>query len=456
MNRTGEALEFVGAFESTFQPHHDVDVLESTGHVERFHSDLALLSAFGIRRLRYPVRWHRVEAEPGRLDWSETDRTLGELQAWGFDPIVDLVHHTSYPAWLDEGFADPRFPDAFLRYCEAFAKRYPWIRAYTLINEPFSTLFLCGHEAVWPPYRRGIEPFTAMLCNVLPAFGRAVTMYHDLLPAAQHVYTDTCEHHTGDPGVHYVSLANDRRFFVIDAMTGRLTDSTDRPFCRDVLEAGGEDLFEIPPTTIDVLGLDYYAHSQWNFGRTVSSTPSPNPISFAALIAQYGERFGLPMMVTETNVRGHPSDRATWLKYTLEQCELARAAGWPLQGYCWFPFLDSCDWDSLLFRADGNVDPVGVYWVDEHGHRRPSTMSRAFALACAGASAATLPAYRLRPPVAHWLGGFQRHMAHWDWQEPPVEMLANGLDAEQTVFELFARDEGPDDGQEGLESVAAG
>ena len=36
------------------------------------------------------------------------------------------------------------------------------------------------------------------------------------------------------------------------------------------------------------------------------------------------------------------------------------AAGAPLGGYCWFPFVDSVDWNSLLARADGCIDPVGV------------------------------------------------------------------------------------------------
>src|SRR4051794_24805619 len=102
-------MRLVGAFESTFQPHHDVDVLESTGHVDRFHADLELLSELGISRVRYPIRWHRIEPTPGRFDWSDTDRVLDELGELGFEPIVDLVHHTSYPAWLRLGFADPEF-----------------------------------------------------------------------------------------------------------------------------------------------------------------------------------------------------------------------------------------------------------------------------------------------------------------------------------------------------------
>ena len=62
------------------------------------------------------------------------------------------------------------------------------------------------------------------------------------------------------------------------------------------------------------------------------------------------------MRDTETNVRGYPSDRATWLKYVLEQYERAAARGAELDGLCWFPFVDSCDWDSLLYECNGNLE----------------------------------------------------------------------------------------------------
>jgi hypothetical protein len=145
-------------------------------------------------------------------------------------------------------------------------------------------------------------------------------------------------------------------------------------------------------------------------------------------------------MVTETNVRGHPSDRASWLKYTLEQCEIAVARGVELEGYCWFPFVDSCDWNSLLYRADGSVDPVGVYWIDDERERHASSMANAFALAARGAPAADLPAYRFRPPVSTWMSGFLPYMDHWLWEEPPTEERANGLDDQDTVFELRISD----------------
>ena len=126
--------------------------------------------------------------------------------------------------------------------------------------------------------------------------------------------------------------------------------------------------------------------------------------------------------MTETNIRGFASDRASWLKYTLEQCERARAAGVPLGGYCWFPFVDSCDWDSLLTRARGTIDPVGVYWLDEVLERHPSSMAASYTMAAAGCAVAELPAYRLQPPVLQQLRGFLPQMT-WDWVTPPPHEL---------------------------------
>lgn len=90
--------------------------------------------------------------------------------------------------------------------------------------------------------------------------------------------------------------------------------------------------------------------------------------------------------------------------------------GEAVDGYCWFPFVDSCDRDSMLVWSQRNIDPVGVHWLDERLERRPSSMSDAYARATRGAPAADPPAYRFQPPVAGWLAGWLPQMAHWDWR----------------------------------------
>ncbi len=432
--------EVIGGFESTYLPGHDTDVLETTGHDRRWREDLGLLADMGMRRLRYPVRWHRIEEAQGSYRWQETDAILGTLSDLGLEPIVDLVHHTSYPRWLNDGFADPRFGDAYLRYCEAFATRYPDTTEYTLFNEPFSTLFLSGSEGIWPPYHKGLDTFVAMLVNAVPAIATASRMYRDLLPGAQHVYTDTCERHTGagEWGTEFAAVANQRRFFVLDAILGRL--DPDQEYASTVIEAGGAPLLDMEPGHVDVLGLDYYAHNQWHFEFDGGAPHTPTPVPLAELMAEYAGRYDLPCMLSETNIRGYASDRASWLKYTLEQCEAAAANGLDVRGYCWFPVIDSCDWDSLLFRCDGNVDPVGVFWLDDSLERRPSSMSASYEKAVRGTPAGDLPAYQFRRPVSDWIAGYLPQMAHWDWQPPPEGETCSNTAPEDERMELRIKD----------------
>jgi beta-glucosidase/6-phospho-beta-glucosidase/beta-galactosidase len=410
----------IGSFESTYQPEFDVDVLESTGHATRWREDLELLRACGVTELRYPIRWHRIERFPGSFDWAETDEVLGFMRETGLRPIVDLLHHTSYPRWVGD-FASPGFGPAFLRYTEAFAARYPWVGGYTLFNEPFTTFLLSGQEAIWPPYMRGLDGFLQLVRNVFPALTAASRMYRDLLADARHFYVEVCERAEGASveGAEYAEYTNDRRFFLTDLFLGRDL-AADRPFVADVIAAGGEDVLGIPPGHIDVLGLDYYAHNQWHWSAPgVGSTCAGRVVPLSELIAEYWERYRLPCIIGETNIRGYSSDRATWLKYVLEQCELARDRGVRLEGLCWFPFVDSTDWDSILCRCDGTIDPVGVYWLDEDLERRESSMSAAYRLAASGAAAAELPAYELQPPVSAWLARWLPHMRHWEWLPAP-------------------------------------
>ena len=431
----------MAGFETTLAPLHGVDAAETTGHAERWREDLDGVLGAGVRHLRYPVRWHRVEPEPGRYDWDGTDRVMAHLRERGAVPVVDLLHHTSYPLWLGD-FSAPSFEDRFLRFVEAVADRYPWLPGYTVCNEPFTTFLLCGQEGVWPPHWRGLDGFLRLARNVFPAVTSASRALHDLLPDADHVHVEASERHTWSTaeGEEFARMTNDRRFLLTDLLVGRSIDPH-RPFVEDLLRAGGEDLLTVEAGHVDVLGLDYYAHNQWEWsGVGQGTTMAPAPASLCDLITEYWARYAIPCLLGETNIRGYASDRATWLKWTLEQCELARAGGVDLRGYCWFPFIDSADWDSLLFRCEGNVDPVGVHWLDDRLDRRSSTMSDSYALAAAGAPAAELPAFSFQEPVATWLRGYLPQMAHWDWRPPPADEVCSQTASPDERIELRISD----------------
>ena len=114
-----------------------VDQLELSGHAHRL-TDLDLLADLGVRTVRYPVLWERV-ADRGleEADWSWADERLGRLRELGIRPVVGLVHHGSGPR--ETSLLDPRFPERLAEYARAVAERYPWVDAYTPVNEPLTT-----------------------------------------------------------------------------------------------------------------------------------------------------------------------------------------------------------------------------------------------------------------------------------------------------------------------------
>ncbi|WP_157970590.1 glycosyltransferase [Nakamurella deserti] len=421
----GVGLHPLAGFETTFVPRYGVDSAELTGHLDHWAADLEAVRGAGVRHLRYALRWNDIERSPGEYDWERTDLELAALRDSGMVPVVDLLHHTSYPRWLRQGFADPDFGSAYRAFAVGVADRHPWLPAYTLVNEPFATLFLAGHEALWPPYRSGLAGFRELLLNVLPSVSQVAAHWRQRLPHAAHVWIDTAEHHRG-AGRHaeYAALANDRRHVVLDLITGHDLRAG-RPFLDVLLDdpAMRAMVGTLAPLQVDVLGLDYYPHSEWFYDDAGGHAPSPSPLGFAAVAGRYGDRYGLPMMLTETNIRGLPSDRVTWLKYMVEQYEQALRAGVPLRGFCWFPHVDSCDWDSLLARAGGRRDPVGVLTVDEDRRRRRTVLTEAWESVAAGAAAADLPAYRWQPPNDVELAGFAASV-DWSWQDPAVHTVA--------------------------------
>jgi glycosyltransferase involved in cell wall biosynthesis len=93
-----------------------------------------------------------------------------------------------------------------------------------------------------------------------------------------------------------------------------------------------------------------------------------------------------------------------------------------VEGVCWFPHVDSCDWDSLLARGGaGRRDPVGVLALAPDGARRSTALSRAWQAVAAGARAEDLPAYRPQPPVREQLAGYAPFVSGWPWTDPPAD-----------------------------------
>lgn len=384
--------------------------------------------------MRYSAPWHSIEREKGVYDWTWLDRALNRFQELGIEPIIDPLHHTSFPDWLAGGFVNPEFADSYVKFVLKLAGRYPWIRYYTIINEPFVTALFCGSEGIWYPHFRSKKSFVQMILNMGEAICRISKNLTEMLDEAHFVHVDACEKHRplNVESIGNAHFRNELRFLVPDLILGKIDAA--HPLYTYLLQNGASvqklEWFAENPSRIDILGLDYYAHSELEWNLDVRVYPNKNPEGFADIAMEFVNRYHLPVMLTETNIRGSLSDRISWLKFMVEQCEILEqrllSKNIPFHGFCWYPFIDSTDWCSLVRKANGRIDPQGIYHLTGKDMRRNSSeLSEIFAsLACGAISSTEIPAYKFLAPLDAELAGFLPMMNHWQWRES-FELLGN-------------------------------
>lgn len=135
--------------------------LSDNGHWERL-DDLDRFAALGLHTLRYPVLWELVAPDSlDHPDWTWTDQRLSRLRELGMTPIAGLVHHGSGPRYTS--LIDPAFPAALARYARLVAQRYPWVEAFTPVNEPLTTARFSALYGHWYPHGRNDRVFVRTL-----------------------------------------------------------------------------------------------------------------------------------------------------------------------------------------------------------------------------------------------------------------------------------------------------
>ena len=108
-------------------------------------SRVSMLQRLGVDVVRYNLRWDAVARRRpanGRnhadaaYDWTHADTVLRGLRRHGIQAVVTLL---GTPRWANGGRAFSWAPtDArwFANFSHAAAKRYPWVRMWTVWNEP--------------------------------------------------------------------------------------------------------------------------------------------------------------------------------------------------------------------------------------------------------------------------------------------------------------------------------
>jgi hypothetical protein len=94
------------------------------------------LVSFGVDVVRVNVSWSQTEPRPGVYDWTRTDALLEGLHSRAIAPLVTLY---GTPRWANGGLPQnwaPRSSTSFAAFARRIATRYPYVRLWTIWNEP--------------------------------------------------------------------------------------------------------------------------------------------------------------------------------------------------------------------------------------------------------------------------------------------------------------------------------
>ena len=354
-----EGFHWAVGIEDTFIAHpapsgRVLDEYELIGHYERWPEDLDLVASTGVRALRYGIPWYRVNPAPDVFDWTWTDRVLERLERLGVEPIVDLMHYGT-PLWLDRSFVDPRYPDAVATYARRFAERYrPFARWYTPLNEPIVNAWFCGRSGVWPPHLRGERGYVRVLIGIARGVQATIAALRDAVPDVTIVQVEASESvRADDPALEPVEYWRRLGVFLpTDLFTGRVGE--EHALTPWLLSQGASiaelQALQTGAQTIDVVGVNFYPHMSC---RTLSgSLERPrfrrrygDRRDLAGVLSAFHERYGVPVMVTETSdTANRVARRERWMDEAVAGVRMARQAGVPVVGMTWFPVFSLIDW----------------------------------------------------------------------------------------------------------------
>lgn len=391
-----ERLQLWGGIECTVNRVGDrwFDQLERNGHARRAE-DLDRIAGLGIRTLRYPILWERVAPrateEP---DWRWTDERMQRLRELGISPIAGLVHHGSGPAHtnlLDAGFAT-----GLAAYAGQVAARYPWIEAFTPVNEPLTTARFSGLYGVWYPHRHDDRSFVRALLVQCRATVLSMQAIRRVTPKAKLVATDDLGFTRSTAQLQYqADFDNERRWLAWDLLCGRV--DAHHPLRAFLLQSGAAEAelawFIEHACRPDIVGINHYLTSDRFLDQRLALYPEttwgsngreryadvdavrvhdPGKEGWLPLLREAAQRYEVPVAVTEVHLGCTREEQLRWLNDAWQAALQARAGGSKVVAVTAWSLLGSHDWNSLLTRDGEHYEP-GAF--DTRGaHPRPTAL----------------------------------------------------------------------------------
>lgn len=345
-----------------------MDEFEKCGHYTHWKKDLELVKELGINFLRYGPPLHKTFLGVGKYDWSFADAAFAEIHRLNIVPIVDLCHF-GVPDWIGN-FQNPEFPRLFAAYSRAFAERYPWVQLYTPVNEMFICAVFSALYGWWNEQMTTDKSFVTALKHIVKANVLAMQAILEARPDAIFIQSESSEYyHAENPkAIRPAELMNARRFLSLDLNYGRRIDSEMYEYLMDNGMTREEYHFFLDNNLKHhcIMGNDYYITNEHRVFQDGSTQASGEIFGYHVITSQYYDRYRLPVMHTETNIKQGPNgnEAVLWLWKEWANVLRVRNDGLPIVGFTWFSLTDQVDWDTGLRENNNNVNPLGLYDLD--------------------------------------------------------------------------------------------
>ena len=380
-------LELWGGLECSVVRVGDIwrDQVRETGHHERGEQDLDLIAALGIRTVRYPVLWERIdERHTGACGWGWHDRQLDRLQSLGIAVAAGLLHHGSGPRWTS--LVDPLLPEGLAAHAKLAAERYSFIKLWTPVNEPLTTgRFSClyGH---WYPHLRDNDAFLRSVVIQCRAVLLSMRAIRAKIPDARLLQTeDLGRTFSTAPLRAQARYENGRRWLSLDLLCG-LVDRA-HPW-RRILESSGVDPRHLDELATgeaapDLIGINHYVTSDrfldhrldlyperlhgGNARQAYADTEASRVELEAAKtgwlprLREAWDRYQRPMVLAEAHLGCEdPDEQIRWLLEAWNAAASLRATGVDIRAVTAWALFGLVDWHTML-REHHNLYEPGVY-----------------------------------------------------------------------------------------------
>lgn len=360
-----------------------MDQLLYCGHYSRAVQDIDRIASLGLKAMRYPVLWERLQPSLSHsVDWGSVEAPLQALLKNNITPIVGLMHHGSGPAYSD--ILQPGFASSLKDFAGQVAGKFPWVEYYTPVNEPLTTARFCGLYGLWFPHRKNDRTFVQALLNEMKGVVLSMQEIRKINPDAKLVQTeDLAKIYSTRKLAYQARFENRRRWLTYDFLCGMVNPQ--HPLWRYFLKSGATEsslyFFIDNPCPPDIIGVDYYATSERFLDESLEKYPREkhgsnhrqryadleafrvrhnNPSGIKLLLEECWQRYHIPMAVTEVHINCDFDNQVRWFTEIRDTCTTLMQEGVDIKAVTAWALFGSFGWNKLLTQTAGEYES-GVF-----------------------------------------------------------------------------------------------